>query len=98
MARCVENTGQDAREQIDDRQQVSEGGHFMELLVSYIRAELWTVHFDTACHFARIKSCHFTRLVCHFTRSFVSVILSRFFVRMNTFLCFYRAISNNRKF
>ena len=40
----------------------------------------------------------FTRLVCHFTRSFVSVILSRFFVRMNTFLCFYRAISNNRKF
>ena len=95
-----ENIGQHACEQIDNRQQVSEGGHFMELLVSQIiiQAELWTVHFDTACHFARVKSCHFTRLVCHYTRGFVSVILSRFFVRMNMFLCFYRAISNNRKF
>ena len=37
MARCGKNTGQHAcehAEQIDDRQQVSEGGHFMELLVS----------------------------------------------------------------
>ena len=47
MARCGENTGQHACEQIDDGQQVSEGGHFMELLVSQIiiRAELWTVHY-----------------------------------------------------
>ena len=34
MAQCSENTGQHVCEQIDDRQQVSEGGHFMEVLVS----------------------------------------------------------------
>ena len=32
--RSVVKTGQHACERIDDRQQVSEGGHFMELLVS----------------------------------------------------------------
>ena len=34
MAWCGKNTGQHACKQIDDREQVSEGGHFMELLVS----------------------------------------------------------------
>ena len=70
-----------AYEQIDDREQVSEGGQFMDLLVSsiIIQAELLTVHFDTACHFARVKSCHFTRLVCHFTHGVVSVIFVTLF-------------------
>ena len=55
------------------------------------------LHFYTAYHFTRLQVCHFTLLACHFTCCFVSVILARFFVRINRLVCFYGAIIMKQK-
>ena len=62
MARCGKNTGQHACEQIDDRQQVSEGGHFMELLVNNYSSRIMDFAFQHGVPFCSRKILSFHSL------------------------------------